>query len=42
VDYGDFDEIGSAEAEDSLGHAEQVLAAVERVRTDLLSKDSPG
>jgi len=42
VDYGDFDEIGSAEAEDSLGHAEQILAAVERVRSDLFSKDSAG
>lgn len=36
VDYGDFDTIDSAEAEDSLKSAEQIIQTIDQVRTKLI------
>jgi uncharacterized protein (UPF0332 family) len=38
VDYGDFDTIDNAEAEDSLKSAEEVIEAIDLARTKLLAE----
>jgi uncharacterized protein (UPF0332 family) len=38
ADYGDFDTIDAAEAEDSLKSAEQIIGTIERVRTKLVAE----
>lgn len=35
VDYGDFETVGSADAEDSIRLAEEIISTIERVRSSL-------
>lgn len=37
VDYGDFDTIGGAEAEDSLINAEEIIETIDRVRQQIIA-----